>query len=136
MTDQAFLAEFMAGNLAPEGFNHQGHLRAARLLLATMPFLEACIAMRDGLRCIAGKAGKSDLYHETVTVAFMAIMAEQMASADSGTDACPAQRDLSDRDLLASYYSPARLASARARRMFMLPDRVQHTATNVATGHT
>jgi hypothetical protein len=35
--------------------------------------------MRDGLQALAGKLGKPDLYHETVTVAFMALLASGAA---------------------------------------------------------
>ena len=75
MTDQEFIDAFAAGRLDPAGFDHRAHLRAAFLLLRSKPFLEACIAMRDGLQALAGKIGKPDLYHETVTVAFMALVA-------------------------------------------------------------
>ena len=77
MTDQEFTDAFAASRLDPVGFDHRAHLRAAFLLLRSMPFLEACIAMRDGLQALAGKIGKPDLYHETVTVAFMALVAER-----------------------------------------------------------
>jgi hypothetical protein len=125
MTDQDFTAQFLAGELAPEGFDHQAHLRIASLLLAEQPFLEACIAMRDGLRRIADKAGKPDLYHETVTVTFMAIIAERMASFGDKLELLPNRSDLFDREMLGCYYSPERLASSKARRMFVMPDRAR-----------
>jgi hypothetical protein len=103
MTDLDFIDSFTAGRLAPEGFDHRAHLRAACLLLRSHPFLEACMAMRDGLRVLAGKLGKPDLYHETVTVAFMA---------------------LCERGLLDSWYSSMLLASDTARKTFSMPDRI------------
>ena len=71
MSDQDFIDAFTAGRLAPAGFDHRAHLRAAFLLLRSRPFLEACMAIRDGLHSLAAKLGKPDLYHESVTLAFM-----------------------------------------------------------------
>ena len=121
MTDQEFIHAFTAGRLAPEGFDHRAHLRAAFLLLRSRPFLEACIAMREGLQALAGKLGKPDLYHETVTVAFMALVAERGPEGDwSGFIA--RHPELCQRGLLDGWYSKALLASSAARKTFAMPD--------------
>jgi hypothetical protein len=123
MNDQEFIDAFTAGQLAPAGFDHRAHLRAAFLLLRSRPFLEACMAMRDGLQALAGKLGKPDLYHETVTLAFMALVAQRMPAGD--WESFVAQHaELCERGLLDSYYSPALLASAAARKTFAMPDRI------------
>jgi hypothetical protein len=128
MTDQEFIDAFATGTLAPDGFDHRAHLRTAFLLLRSKPFLEACIAMRDGLHALAGKLGKPDLYHETVTVAFMALVAERSpvdaANWDGFIAAHPA---LCERGLLDTYYSQALLASGAARKRFAMPDRIGGT---------
>ncbi len=126
MPNQDFLTRFAAGTLAPETFDHAAHIRAAFLLLQSMPFLEACIAMREGLRKIAAKAGKPNLYHETITVAFMAIVAGRIAQGIAGWEALVAtQHDLFDRALMQRYYSNELLSSLQARSHFVLPDRLQ-----------
>lgn len=84
-TDDRFVADFLAGSIAPETFDHRAHLRAAACLLRRMPFLEACIAMRDGLRHIAARAGKPGLYHETITVALMSLVLDRIADEDDGS---------------------------------------------------
>jgi hypothetical protein len=125
MTDQEFIAAYTAGQLEPAGFDHRAHLRAAFLLLRSRPFLEACIAMRDGLQALAGKLGKPDLYHETVTVAFMALVAGRMPAESSDWDSFIAQHPaLCERGLLDAYYSTALLASGAARKTFAMPDRI------------
>jgi hypothetical protein len=125
MTDQEFLAAYNAGQLAAAGFDHRAHLRAAFLLLRSRPFLEACIAMRDGLQALAGKLGKPDLYHETVTVAFMALVAQRKPADASNWDSFIAQHgNLCERELLDAWYSKALLASNAARTAFAMPDRV------------
>jgi hypothetical protein len=124
MSDQDFLASFTTGTLAPEAFDHASHIRAACLLLQTRPFLEACIAMREGLRQIAAKADKPQLYHETVTVAFMAILSGKLAEgAGDWHTLIATQPDLFDRALLHGHYTPELLSSATARGRFVLPDR-------------
>lgn len=128
MQDTDFLASFTAGRLAPAEFDHAAHIRAACLLLQSRPFLEACIAMRDGLRHIVAKAGKPQLYHETITVAFMAIVAGRLADgAPDWQTLIATQRDLFDRALLNGYYTQDLLASAIARGQFQLPDRLAVT---------
>ncbi len=124
MQDTDFIARFTSGELPPAGFDHESHLRAACLLLRDRPFLEACIAMRDGLGSIARQAGRPQLYHETLTVAFMAIVADRMTGCVGDWRALVATHpDLFDRALLGTHYSPERLASPEARRTFLLPDR-------------
>ena len=132
MPDQTFLNGFTRGTLAPEDFDHAAHIRAACLLLQSRPFLEACIAMRDGLHQIAAKAGKPELYHETITVAFMAIVAARLAEGAADWQTLIAtQRDLFDKSLLGGYYTPNLLASQQARKYFVLPDRVSSHAERV-----
>lgn len=125
MPDQIFLTSFVSGTLSPAEFDHAAHIRAACLLLQSRPFLEACIAMRDGLSQIAAKAGKPQLYHETITVAFMAVIAGRLADgAPDWQNLVATQSDLFDRALLQGYYSAGLLDSDKARKHFLLPDRI------------
>jgi hypothetical protein len=125
MTDQEFIDAYTAGQLEPAGFDHRAHLRVAFVLLRSRPFLEACIAMRDGLQALAGKLGKPDLYHETVTVAFMALVAERRPAESRDWDSFIAQHSaLCERGLLDAWYSTALLGSSAARTTFAMPDRI------------
>jgi hypothetical protein len=91
--------------------------------------------MSRSVRRFAAHHGKDGLYHETVTVAFLALIHERMAEdlmAQGGRD--PAALDWEDfadrhpdlfgRELLARYYSRETLSTELARRCFVLP-RVQ-----------
>ena len=124
MTDDDFTAAFEAGAIAPPDFDHRAHLRAAWCLARRRPFLEACVAMRDGLRHVARRAGKPGLYHETITIAFMSIVSQRAASAPglAWGDFIEAHPDLMDRALLARWYAPGALDSALARAQFVLPE--------------
>jgi hypothetical protein len=132
MTDQAFIDAFIAGQLEPAGFDHRAHLRAAFLLLRQAPFLEACIAMRDGLQKLATRLGKPDLYHETVTVAFMALVAERISAMPMEWESFIAQHPtLCERGLLDGWYSKTLLASENARKTFAMPDLIEGGASHV-----
>ena len=89
-----------------------------------MPFLEACIAMREGLKLVATKVGRSNLYHETITIAFMAVMFERMCldQAADWENFLEHNSDLCDRALLTRYYTPSMLESPMARTQFLLCD--------------
>ena len=130
-SDQAFVAAFEAGHLAPSTFDHRAHVRVACALLRERPFLDACIAMRDGLQRLATAAGKPDLYHETITVALMSALLDRLAGLAPASDVeslITGHPALLDRSMLAAHYSPALLASPAARRRFVLPDRPAHSS--------
>ena len=124
MTDDDFADAFETGNLLPAEFDHRAHLRAAFCLVHRRPFLEACIAMRDGVRDIARRAGRPGLYHETITVAFMSIVAQRVADRPdiAWNDFVAAHPDLTERALLARWYTRAALESDPARARFVMPD--------------
>ena len=124
MTDDDFVDAFAMGNIAPADFDHRAHLRAAFCLLRRRPFLEACIAMRDGVQGIASRAGRPGLYHETITIAFMSIVAQRLASptAPAWDEFIAAQPDLADRALLGRWYARETLESPLARSRFVLPE--------------
>jgi hypothetical protein len=124
MTDDDFAEAFEMGNLLPADFDHGAHLHAAFCLVQRRPFLEACIAMRDGIRDIARRAGRPELYHETITVTFMSIVAQRVAERPglAWDDFVAAHPDLAERSLLARWYGRETLESAQARVQFVMPD--------------
>jgi hypothetical protein len=73
---------------------------------------------------MAVRAGSPAAYHETITVAFLAVIAERSgadAFADFEAFAC-ANRDLMDKSVLGRWYTPDRLGMDLARRTFLLPE--------------
>ncbi len=122
MTDAEFLAAFEAATLPPACFRHADHLRAGFLLLAESGFEGAVSRMRAALRRFATALGKPELYHETITVAFMALVNERRhghEALDWGSFAA-ANGDLFDKRILSGYYRPQVLESRRAREVFVL----------------
>lgn len=120
------LAAFEAGALDLAAFSHRDHLRMGFELARRAPFTEATDRFARALRRLATAAGKADRYHDTVTVAFMALIAERLGEAPGQDFAAfeAANPDLFDRRVLLGWYDEARLNSPAARRSFVLPRRV------------
>lgn len=128
LTDAAFLAAFEDGSLPPSQFRHQDHLRMAYLYLRDHGLGGAIARMTSGLRHYVQILGKTEKYHETVTVAFLALINERLAAGgDPGDWERFAARhpELFERDLLTTYYPAEVLSSDEARRTFVLQPRDQ-----------
>lgn len=123
MTDAALLASFLAGTIDNRSFRHADHVHVAFLLLRRHGFVDAAAVFCACLKRIAARAGKAEAYHETVTIAFLSLIAERMAAGPDGYDAFAAvHADLFSPAVLERWYAPARLASPLARTTFLLPD--------------
>jgi len=124
MTDAEFLAALESGTLSEAEFNHAGHVRAAWLYLRQGSFPEALARMSGALRSYAAARGKPDRYHETITVASLALINERLllrGGGDGGWQGFLEQNhELLDRRLLTHYYRLETLASPAARRVFIL----------------
>ncbi len=72
------LARFLGGEREPAGFHHRDHVGVAYELLRRHPLLEAAPLYAAGLQAIALRAGKPGLYNETITLAFLSLIAERM----------------------------------------------------------
>jgi hypothetical protein len=111
------------GALDPARFPHPEHVRLAYEMLARYPFGEAVTRFSRGLKLLAAKAGRPEVYHETITVAFLALVGERRA-ATPNTDWSEFKtnnRDLLDKHCLEKWYGAEQLASELARRTFCLP---------------
>ena len=122
MTDAEFLARLEDASLPPACFRHADHLRAAYLYLGQSGFEGAITRMRDALTRYAVAIGRPGLYHETITVAFLALVNERLhgAMAKNWEDFAAGNPDLFDKQILSQYYRTDMLRSARAREVFLL----------------
>ena len=126
MTDVELLAALENGTLPESAFRHETHVRVAYLYLRELGFAAAVDRMATTIRSYAAAKGKAGLYHETITVAFLALINERLRlTGDSGgwPGFAAAHPDLFDRQCLTRYYRPETLASARARQVFVLEER-------------
>ena len=131
MTDAELLARLEDASLPEHCFRHRDHLRAAYLYLACDGFLRGLDRMATALRHYAVAKGKAERYHETVTIAYGALIHERMRQGGhmqgghaGGFEAfLAANAELLDPTLLSRFYSPETLASPRARDCFVLQER-------------
>ena len=125
MTDDELITALETGTLEPSLFTHEAHVRAAWHCLRQAPFPEALVRFSRALRQFATQQGQASKYHETITVAYAALIADRLHETPSLEWEGFAQRhaDLLIRQpsLLTSYYTSETLASERARLTFVLP---------------
>lgn len=125
MTDDELIDLFEQAALPGEAFTHEAHVRAAWCYLTRYPFAEALWRFSTALRRFAAAQGAAEKYHETITVAWMAIVAGRIDEGheESWSDFARSHADLLRSGLapLAPWYSNAVLRSERAKRTFVLP---------------
>ena len=117
------LCDLENGRLDPKQFPHREHVRLAFEMLGRYSFPEALARFSKGLRQLAIKGGRPEVYHETITAAFLALIGERRLSGDyANWEEFSAQNsDLLSKNLLREWYEPEVLNSALARRTFVLP---------------
>jgi hypothetical protein len=118
------LLRFVRGEIEAAAFPHREHVRMAFEMLRRHDFAESALHFSRALRTMAARAGKPEAFHQTITVAFLSLIAERMerGAADDFAAFAGANADLFEKGALARWYRPERLASASARRTFLLPD--------------
>ena len=128
MTDPDFLAAFEDGSLPEDRFHHRDHVHAAWLLLREETSAAALGRFAAALKRFAAAKGKTRLYHETITWAYLLLINERMERL--GRDRVWEEFAASNPDLmtwrpsvLERYYTSEALGSDLARRVFLLPDR-------------
>jgi hypothetical protein len=127
MTDDEFIANFESCTLASQSFHHADHVKMAFLYLRRYPALEALQRFSASLASFAAAHGKPDLYHETITWAFVFLIRERMvrsAGQQTWTEFAERNEDLLDwkDSVLKKHYRPETLSSDVARNTFVLPD--------------
>jgi len=129
LDDAAFVEAFESGALPETAFRHRDHVRLAWLYLRRLPPAAALVKFSDGLRRFADRLGKTRLYHETITWAYLLLIRERMergGPAQGWLEFARANADLLTwrPSVLSVYYREETLASDLARRVFVLPDRL------------
>jgi hypothetical protein len=128
VTDEEAIEVFERGEAPGGGFHHADHVRVAFAYLGQYTFGEAAVKFSEALRRFARARGKPQLYHETITWAYLVLIHERMARAGRRQD----WKEFADEnpDLLVwrggiveRSYRAETLASELAREVFVLPDR-------------
>jgi len=118
------LRRFVRGEIPAREFPHREHLRMAFEMLRRHDFPETVLHYSRALRTMTERAGKPEAFHQTVTIAFLALIAERMEGAGAAdfTAFTQANPDLLEKSVLRRWYRPERLGSEAARRTFLLPE--------------
>jgi hypothetical protein len=127
MTERELIERFETFSVPSEGFHHRDHVHLVWAYLRTMPVVDALRRFSTSLKRFAAHHGKTTLYHETITWAYVALIHERMEQRPGlgWDDFCRLNPDLLTwkPSILDRYYQPETLASDLARRVFILPDR-------------
>lgn len=126
MTDELFARAFERGDVTPAEFDHRAHMRVAWVYLRESASTDAALdRMRAQIRRFAAAAGAAQKYHETITVAWMALLDQARAALPPGAelaDAVERYPALGDKDLPLRFYSRTVLFSDAAREGWVAPD--------------
>ncbi|MGA9475555.1 MAG: hypothetical protein WBV36_24025 [Terriglobales bacterium] len=125
--DRLLISEFEQGRV-PGDFHHVDHMRVAFAYVSEFPMLEALAKFPAALKRFAISEGKPNLYHETITWAYLFLIGERIAragTAQSWEEFAERNQDLLvwKSGILERYYSKPTLESDLARQRFVLPDR-------------
>jgi hypothetical protein len=129
MTDEEFIERFENCTLVGADFHHRDHVRVVWLYLRENSVLETLARFSEGLKRFAAANGKPNLYHETITWAYVFLIHERMqrgGTEHNWSEFVDTNPDLFDwkNNILKSYYEDETLRSDTARRIFILPDKL------------
>jgi hypothetical protein len=123
-SDEEFLAALETCSLSAREFDHTAHVRAAYLYARSGDLASALAKISRAIQTFADSLGKPDRYHETITVAYLALIRQTLLVSGDGGDwegFAQANQGLLERDLLLRFYPRTQLESELARRVFLLP---------------
>jgi hypothetical protein len=126
--DEELIERFESCTLSGADFHHRDHVKVAWLYLRSNSVVQTLSRFSEGLQRFATAQGKPNLYHETITWAYVFLIHERMqrqGREQGWAEFVDRNADLFDwkDNILKSYYEDQTLSSESARRMFILPDR-------------
>jgi hypothetical protein len=124
---ESLVRAFEEGTLPRSEWTHASHLLVGLWYLSRHPRDQATRLMRGGIQRYNHIHGRDAGYHETITLAWLAVIAGFLARCDRTRPiSALAERlinDCGDKDHLLRYYSREQLMSDAARRAWVPPDR-------------
>jgi hypothetical protein len=117
------LARLLRGEIDAADFPHHEHVRMAFEMLRRFDFAETVWLFSRALRAMAAGAGKPQAFNQTVTIAFLSIIAERMERCSGDFAAFRhANPEVFGKRALEPWYPRERLNTAAAGRIFLLPE--------------
>lgn len=120
------LERFVDTTLPADQFHHEQHVQVAWMFVREHGMPAALAEFTAAIKRFADAKGAAGLYHETITWAFLLLIAERQARTPAGAwdEFAAANADLLtwQPSILNRYYSKELLASELAKRTFLMPD--------------
>jgi len=128
MIGDQLIKHFEDGTTRPGAFRHADHVRLAFEYLCRYSVLEALERFSEALKRFAAAQARAQLYHETITWAYLLLISERIARANcvqTWEEFAKRNPDLLvwKGGLLTTLYRQETLDSDLARHTFVLPDR-------------
>ena len=122
------LRQFEDCSLPLDRFRHRVHIQIAFLYLRKYPALDVLRRFPEALKRYADAHGKTGLYHETITWAYILLIQERMQRApqvQTWEEFAATNEDLLtwSGTILKQYYRNETLSSDLARKIFLFPDK-------------
>jgi len=127
----ALIKAFEAGRVDNGAFHHPDHVRLAWTYLRELSFPAGAQRFTEALQRFAAANGKPQLYHATITWAYLVTIHDRMnfpsasrAPEDGWEAFAAANPDLLmwKPSIIEGLYRPETIASEHAKRVFVLPD--------------
>jgi hypothetical protein len=123
---ESFIRAFEDCSLPNSEWNHAKHLIMALWYIRRHGRDEATTLIREGIRRYNECQGNLNGYHETITLAWVAVIEQFLATRDRDVAVSALIAELlevcGERDYLLRFYSRERLFSDEARRRWVTPD--------------
>src|SRR5215213_4289366 len=126
MTERELFDQFVDTSLPADQFHHQQHVHVAWMFVRKHGMPAALSEFSTAIKRFAVAKGATGLYHETITWAFLLLIADRQARTPVETWE---EFEAGNRDLLTwkpsildRYYSKELLASELAKKTFLMPD--------------
>ncbi|QDV35569.1 hypothetical protein [Tautonia plasticadhaerens] len=123
---EALVRSFEELTLPRARWTHRAHLVAALWYLRRYPREDATRRIREGIKAFNARHGVGSGYHETVTLAWVAVVARFLTEHDRGqplpTLTAALLEACGGKDHLLVYYTEGVLMSEEARRTWVPPD--------------
>ena len=123
MSHDEFARAFESCELPPEAFHHHDHIRLAWIYVHRYGEAGAAARIAESIRRYAAHLGIREKYHQTITVAWVRLVAVAARSAQGDFEEFARRNpELFDKSALRAFYSDAVLQSPAARAEFVPPD--------------
>ncbi len=128
MTDQQLYEQFENATLNATLFNHSNHVKMAWIYLNKFELLDAMSKFSKDLKAFAKANGATNLYHETITFAFLILINERLKFVENRQtwqEFVENNADFFDwkNNVLKKYYREETLKSKFAKQVFLFPDK-------------